>query len=204
MRQGTGFRNEDMAELIEHPRGALLVVADGAGGIPGGKEAAEMVVRLMREEAPQPRDFLDAGFWQKALRSMDLAIWDDAAAGQTTAVVVAVTPTRLAGAGVGDSRALLIGPDGCLELTRNQHRRPFLGTGAAVPVPFRRDVSGGRLLVATDGIFNYAGRETICALAREGDLAGAADALVEAVSLPNGALMDDVGLILCDLDGDRA
>jgi PPM family protein phosphatase len=40
-------------------------------------------------------------------------------------------------------------------MTTNQRRRPLLGTGEALPVQFEAERRGGRVLLASDGLFKY-------------------------------------------------
>ena len=51
-------------------------------------------------------------------------------------MITALSADGILGASVGDSGAWLVAPDGVLDLTAHQRRKPFPGTGMAVPVPF--------------------------------------------------------------------
>jgi hypothetical protein len=82
------------------------------------------------------------------------------------------------------------------DLTVNQRRRPLLGTGEALPVQFEATLQGGRLLLGSDGLFKYAPAERICALAMQGPVAVAADALGNSVRLPSRGLQDDIAVVL--------
>jgi serine/threonine protein phosphatase PrpC len=188
---------EDRAEVLEIADGLVLVVADGAGGRSGGADAAEGLVRLVREAVAAGRAPKDARRWSAFLASADDALVDDPEAGETTAVVATVTARGVVGASVGDSGLWLVGEEGWLDLTQGQPGKPFLGTGAARPVPFAARFPLGTLLAATDGLLKYAGPEQIAALARGADLNGAARELVDLVRLRSGALQDDVAVVLC-------
>ncbi len=196
---GAGPRNEDRAEVMRRGEVTVLVLADGAGGRAGGAEAAEGVLEYVRRELKRAEDPTDARFWCAALREADEALRADPEAGETTAVILAVCPEVLVGASVGDSGAFLLTDNRCVELTAAQHRKPFIGTGAARPTPVDRRRGKGRLLVATDGLLAYAGRSEICSAAGAGEPETAAEELVNLVRLPSGSLQDDVALILCDL-----
>jgi hypothetical protein len=63
-------------------------------------------------------------------------------------------------------------------------------------VSFSRPGLAGTLLVATDGLFNYARPEKIAAVALQEDLARATWDLIQLVRLPGGGLQDDVGMVL--------
>jgi len=52
--EGASGRNEDRAGVIERDWGAIVVVADGAGGIGGGAVATELVVETVREGLSEP------------------------------------------------------------------------------------------------------------------------------------------------------
>jgi serine/threonine protein phosphatase PrpC len=189
---------EDRLDAFE-PDGALVVVvADCAGGLAGGARAAELLVALVREAAGAPGFTpLRTEAWVEVLVRADLALEADPTAGETTAVVVAVADGLLLGASTGDSGAWVVQPGGGVDdLTARQHRKPRLGSGGAVPQPFSRSGLAGTLVVGTDGLFNYAGREKIAAVALGEDLDGAARALVQLVRLPGGGLQDDVGVVL--------
>jgi serine/threonine protein phosphatase PrpC len=137
--------------------------------------------------------------WIDLLGSVDALVEHDRAAGETTAVIVAVTDSGLVvGASCGDSGALVVRGDGTVdELTEGQHRKKRIGSGIAVPVGFDRLALEGTLVVASDGLLGYA-RPTVIAevvLVTE-DLDDAASALVGRVRLPSGSLMDDVAVVL--------
>jgi serine/threonine protein phosphatase PrpC len=114
-----------------------------------------------------------------------------------TAVVASVGPTGIEGASVGDSEAWIINSDGQKRLTRNQIRKPLLGSGSAYPVPFASGILDSTLLVASDGLFKYTDFENICPVALLENVDAAAAGLIELVRLPSGALWDDIAVILC-------
>ncbi len=188
---------EDRVDVLEHEGALVAVVADGAGGLSGGARAAELLVELVRESvASSTVDPRRAETWTELLARVDLFLEADPVAGETTAVVVAITEDQVVGASCGDSGAWVIHPDGGIDdLTIHQHRRLRVGSGRARPVAFSRPLFAGTLLVATDGLFNYARPEKIAAVALQEDLDGAARELVQLVRLPGGGLQDDVGVV---------
>lgn len=103
---------------------------------------------------------------------------------------------ELWGASVGDSGALLVTPDGPIELTAAQSRKPLAGSGACRPAIIPRQPLSRRLLVATDGLLKYTSLATINALARTGDVKSAVEALIQAAALRSGNLQDDVAVVL--------
>jgi hypothetical protein len=83
------------------------------------------------------------------------------------------------------------------DLTAGQSRKPLVGAGGR---PWRippTPLGDATLLVASDGLFRYAQRAAILRVATGDDLAAAAQALIELVRLPSGALQDDVAVVLC-------
>jgi hypothetical protein len=83
-----------------------------------------------------------------------------------------------------------------LLLCADQRRKPLRAPVRALPVVFDANPCGGRLLLATDGLVNYARVYRICALAMQGSVAEAAAALADCVRLPSGGLQDDVAVVL--------
>ena len=83
------------------------------------------------------------------------------------------------------------------DLTSKQHKKRRLGSGRAMPVAFERRTLDGTLVVATDGLFSYAGPKVVArVLIEHEDLDETAEALVQAVRLPSGDLIDDVAIVL--------
>lgn len=195
--EGYSSRLEDRAEVLPVPGAVVIVVADGAGGRAGGAEAADAVIRAVREAVAEgcrrP--------WHLVLRDADTVVLKDPKAGETTAVVLTADQEGVLGASVGDSGAWLITPTGYADLTSNQVRKPVIGSGGT-PMPFWAKWPGGSpatLLVATDGLLKYASPHQICQTALTPNVEDAARALVDLVRLRSGALQDDVALVLCRL-----
>ena len=153
-----------------------------------------MAVGLVRQNASQ----LSTGdLCAEMLRKMDTAIAKDPIAGETTCVLAILTQEDIFGASVGDSGGWLIPESGAhLDLTQAQQRKPFIGSGSAWPVPFRRSREVGSLLLATDGLLKYTSAERIIAVCRDPSADVAAAKLIELVRYPSGALPDDITVIL--------
>ena len=184
---------EDRATAIPTRDGYLVAVADGAGGTGGGAAAAERVIAALSKLATRAAN-VD---WWSALLELDEQL--SVSGGQTTGVVAFTDGNRITGASVGDSAAWLISPGGeVTDLTAHQRRRPLLGMGEALPVQFEAEIEGGRLLLASDGLFKYSTAEQICSLAMQGSVEEAARALANCVRLPSGALPDDVAVIVVE------
>ena len=180
----------------------VIVVADGAGGISGGAEAADAVCMLV-DDALKHRSFdpMSAGNWVELLREADVALERDAVCGETTAIVAAVSERHgIVGASAGDSKAIVIedekNPLPADDLTEHQ-RKMRIGSGMAAPVQFHRRRLRGRLLVATDGLFICATWPEIARAAMAGkDLGASARGLVELARMPAEFLADDVAIAL--------
>jgi serine/threonine protein phosphatase PrpC len=189
--------NQDRGAVIDSRTGLVLVVADGAGGRRGGKEAAVMAVELVRQKA---NELLDADSCVTLLQSMDQSISRDKAAGETTCAVAVVTEGEVYGASVGDSGVWSINESGFVNLTERQSRKPFIGSASAWPLPFEcKRTSGGFLLLATDGLLKYTSSDRIIAAFRAQDPSEIARKLIELVRYSSGALPDDTTVIVAKL-----
>jgi serine/threonine protein phosphatase PrpC len=181
---------QDRAGVQEVGDSVVIALADGAGGTGGGSKAAQAVVDAVFAAASQ------GPAWPGLLAELDR----DAVrlgGGQTTAIVLSVTRTGIAGAAVGDSGAWVIRNTAIEDLTAGQLRKPLLGAGCVPFVVRGRSLEGGTLLVASDGLINYASQASIARIASGEDLASAAHSLVDLVRLRSGALQDDVSIVLC-------
>ena len=197
--ESSGARGQDRIDIVEHPSGRVVILADGAGGTSGGAEAADTVLLWVKSYLTRGADIREASQWGELLSKIDRQV--SFVNGQTTAVIVAVFDDGVAGASVGDSAAWLVDDrSGYVELTANQIRKPLLGTGAARPVIFEHAGATGTLLVASDGLGNYARPDRICEFAREADLRLAARRLADLVRLKSGSLQDDIAIALCRKD----
>lgn len=199
--QGYGPLLQDRTTIMETETALLIAVADGAGGTSHGERAADLVITGLGEFARQGATFLDEETWATFLIDLDSVIAGDPEPGETTAVVLALTPELIRGASVGDSEAWLVTPSGCHDLTAQQQRKPLLGSGVAVPVAFRISHDGGTLVVGTDGLFKYAPAALIRDTVRRETPEEACGSLIARVRLPNGTLQDDVAVVVCRLPG---
>jgi serine/threonine protein phosphatase PrpC len=198
--EGHKRENEDRIGVCETHDALVLVVADGVGGRSGGGAASKRAVEIVRKAVTGERPNDEAQIWAERVAGIDRLLSRDKEAGETTLVVAAVTTGRaphIVGASVGDSGAWIVTTEGVDDLTRRQAHKPYLGSSAALPVPFDAVWNEGTLLLATDGLFKYTDRDRILAAVRVPDLDEAAQNLVELVRLPDGTFQDDVGILLC-------
>ncbi len=192
-----GTTCQDRAEIFDLHDRLIIALADGAGGRSGGSEAAEMVCRLVRE-ATFTSQLDDAMICAELLGNIDRAVAADIAAGETTAVIAVIRKDEIYGASVGDSGAWWIGTgQPQQDLTHVQRRKPFVGTGVAMAVPFEASVGEGTLLIATDGLLKYTSSERICETVRANDFNVVTEKLIDLVRLKSGALPDDVAVVVC-------
>jgi PPM family protein phosphatase len=190
-------QNQDRGLIVQDGPQVVLCVADGAGGLSGGAEAAILAADMVRQNASL---LVNEYACAELLRNMDAAVAKDSIAGETTCALAVLTSEEVFGASVGDSGIWIILKDGDhLNLTQAQQRKPFIGSGTAWPVPFRHARAAGCLLLATDGLLKYTSAERILAACREHSVDVAGQRLIELVRYPSGALPDDVTLILARL-----
>jgi serine/threonine protein phosphatase PrpC len=169
-----------------------IILADGAGGMAGGREAAELVGARAKLGLADPEACVTE------LRRLDTVLHDTVSAGETTCVLLVVRGDSYFGASVGDSCLWALHSGACIEITRDQVRKPLLGSGMAKPVGFGPRPFNGRLLLASDGLYKYVPFKVMEQLALQSPLPKAADALVEAARLPSGDLQDDVAVVLLE------
>jgi PPM family protein phosphatase len=181
---------QDRAAAFPFGHGHLLVVADGAGGVAWGAEAAQTVVDTVRGlDAARSYDCVEI------LRGLDARLASASAPGQTTAVIAFVTNEEIVGASVGDSGGWMLAGI-WLNLLEDQRHKPLLGTRDAVPIAFGPFPMGERVLLGSDGLFKYVDAERIGQIARHSSLEKAASDLVQAARLPSGALQDDIAVVI--------
>ena len=142
-------------------------MADGAGGLPGGSRAAELVIEAVTGGAANLMAAPDATQIQQFLQGLDRSLAVDRLAGETTACVVIVTPGMVVGASVGDSKAWMFPAGDQNELTARQSRKPLLGSEEAEVRAFSEALQAdARMLLCSDGLWKYADFREISRLAR--------------------------------------
>lgn len=181
-------RCEDRVAVFAHDARTVVVVADGAGGTGAGDVAALAIIREIEAEY---LNIHSANEWASLLRQIDCRVGE----GESTAVVVDLRTIGIAGASVGDSRAVIVKDGTISELTVNQKRKPLLGTGMAEPVGFVGPPLEGLLLVGTDGFFHYAKPNAILATIARSDFQTLPRKCIDMVRLPSGDYWDDVGIV---------
>ena len=186
MAAATGRDCQDYAEVERLSDGSLrLALADGVSGMSGGLEAATQAVQSWTKAKSLAPEL--------ALAEADSLLSRASHGGQTTAIYLELTPDSLQGASLGDSCVWFLEANGTwTELTEYQRRKPYLGSGEAVPIAFFRvPRESGRVLICSDGLWRFMDLADIWANAFLDPLAKAADAL-----LNKPPYMDDVSLVL--------
>lgn len=190
---------QDRAEIFDCGERTIVAVADGAGGISGAAEAAEMFMRLVRDAAPRLQTPTDC---QELLSRIDSEIARAADCGETTGIVLVVDQKLIFGASVGDSAAWVFKEKQRDELTAGQQRKPCLGTGMTSPRIFVRPRTPGTLIAATDGLWKYTNVGAIHQQSLATPITNLGAKLLELVRLPSGTFSDDVAIVACSLNGD--
>ena len=182
---------QDRAEIFCDGERIVVALADGAGGISGGAQAADELIRLVAESRSSLRSGPDC---VKLLQRADEEI--SAGGGETTGIVLIIEGGRIFGGSVGDSEAWFFTAMGKQHLTKSQQRKPLVGSGEAQPAAFAFEASEGLLLVASDGLWKYTSIEKIGAEIQAADRSTLLERLAGLVRLRSGALQDDVAMVM--------
>ena len=107
--------NEDTVAIIPYgPDAAVLVVADGVGGLPGGKRASETAVRMLEaslQEAMHETMLLRTAI-MNGIESANEAVRNIGNGSATTMTVVTVEGRTARTYQMGDSEAIVVGQRG--------------------------------------------------------------------------------------------
>ena len=206
---GKQSENEDTAAVIPYgPGAAVLVVADGAGGLPAGKRASLTAVTTLAASLQTAMDktMLLRTAILNGIEAANEAVLALANGCATTMTVITIEGLIARSYQIGDSEALVVGQRGLVKLQTTAHSP----TGFAVEAGFlderealhhedrhlvsnflgttdmRIDVGAGvelrprdTVLVASDGLTDNVHLDEIIEHIRKGDLAESAATLVE-------------------------
>jgi hypothetical protein len=181
--EGAAGRNEDRVVVEVRDGGVLVAVIDGAGGMAGGDVAADLLADALADATPH-----DLGIW---LAEQDARLARHREAGRAAIAVVWLGDVVM-GASVGDCELHWRGE----ALTHRQRRKPLVGSGEAVPIPFASPHTTGRLLATTDGVLPYLPVATRVA-ALDAPFRRVVPTLLAGLR-PGGRLVDDVGIVVVD------
>lgn len=198
--------NEDYIIARRHPSASdtfICILADGQGGRAHGALAARAACESAWTHASNRsvQTLFEDGTWQNILQHADHET--SLTGGFTTLVALAVSPDFVAGASSGDSKVFFKLPpySEIHEWTAHQRKNPPVGSQSADFVPFMcHAVSGGRIMLLSDGVWKYCGYD---ALKHSFDLPSSSvpDHLRNAVlSRAGSTLPDDFSIITVDID----
>jgi len=127
--------NEDTVAVIPFgPQAAVLVVADGAGGLPAGKRASLAAVTALAESLQ--RAMVETMLLRTAIlngiEAANIAVQDLGNGSATTLTVVTVEGLTVRSYQIGDSEAMVVGQRGLVRLQTTAHSP----TGFAVEAGF--------------------------------------------------------------------
>ncbi len=189
-------QGQDHANVFEINSYIVLLLADGAGGYKGAGKVSEKFLELITDKiksGPIPKDFM---VLEQIMRDIDSKLFQHSNGSETTAIVTIINDTQVWGVSVGDSQCWMFNNEFNYELTKNQYRKPLLGSGQAIPVGFGPFELNRFIVVGSDGLFNYTSIDSIekklCAV----DFADVSKSLIELVRLPSGNLQDDCSVVI--------
>ena len=197
--QSASAHGDDRVQVLEMPGGIAFVVADGAGGTGRGSQAAEHCIAFLTN-AYQTCEDRDDLYWVEILRQVDTELHASNTGGETTCIIIECRRDELWGASVGDSRAFFVEAGQPHDLTVGQVRKPLLGSGNAKPKPIGDDAASGTLIMATDGLWNYAPYDQVFAALDIDELEAIPEKLVSLARLPSGNLQDDIGIVVAEIE----
>lgn len=204
--------NEDSVAIIPWgPQAAVLVVADGAGGLPAGKKASLTAIQVLTkslqislERTMQLRTAVMNG-----IEAANVAVRELANGSATTLTVVTIEGRLARSYQIGDSEALIVGQRGLIKLQTTPHsptgfavEAGFLDQREALHHAERHLVSNfigtpdmtidvgaavelrprDTVVVASDGVTDNIHIEELVEMIRKGPLEEAASAVIDKVS----------------------
>lgn len=130
-----GSENEDTVALIPYgPEAAVMVVADGAGGLPAGKRASSTAVASLAASlhAAMEETTLLRTAILNGIDAANSAVQDIGNGSATTLTVITIEGRTVRSYQVGDSEAIVVGQRGLIRLQTTPHSP----TGFAVEAGF--------------------------------------------------------------------
>jgi serine/threonine protein phosphatase PrpC len=127
--------NEDTVAVIPYgPGAAVLIVADGAGGLPAGKRASEIAVTTLIEslQVAMSETMLLRTAILNGIDAANLAVQNLGNGSATTLTLVAIEGLTVRPYQIGDSEAMVVGQRGLIKLQTTAHSP----TGFAVEAGF--------------------------------------------------------------------
>ncbi len=201
--------NEDTVGIIPWgPQAAVLVVADGAGGLPAGKRASLAAVTALKDslQVALEKTTLLRTAVLNGIEAANAAVRELGSGSATTLTVVTIEGRIARSYQIGDSEAIVVGQRGRIKLQTTAHsptgfavEAGFLGQREALhhaerhlvsnfigTADMRIDVGAGvaldprdTVIVASDGLMDNVHLDEIVELTRKGPLSRAADQVIE-------------------------
>lgn len=201
--------NEDTVAVVPWGPGAcVLVVADGAGGLPAGKRASQTAVDALAAslEVAMEKTMLLRTAVINGIEAANDAVRELANGSATTLTIVTIEGALARSYQIGDSEALIVGQRGRIKLQTTAHsptgfavEAGFLDEREALhhedrhlvsnfigTVDMSIDVGTGirlsprdTVIVASDGVTDNVHVEELVEMIRKGPLDAAADAVIE-------------------------
>jgi len=204
--------NEDTVAVIPYGlNAAVLIVADGAGGLPAGKRASETAVATLLKslQIAIAETMLLRTAVLNGIETANAAVLDLANGSATTMTVVTVEGSSVRAYQIGDSEAMVVGQRGAIKLQTTAHsptgfavEAGFLDQRAALHHAERHLVSNflgtsdmridvgtlvelkprDTILLASDGLTDNVHVDEVIELIRKGPLDNAVDSTIELAS----------------------
>lgn len=127
--------NEDTVAVIPYgPQAAVLVVADGAGGLPAGKRASQAAVTTLFDclQSSMAETMLLRTAILNGIEAANLAVQNLSGGSATTLTVITIEGLVARAYQIGDSEAVIVGQRGRIKLQTQVHSP----TGLAVEAGF--------------------------------------------------------------------
>ncbi|MDH3200867.1 MAG: hypothetical protein OEM15_08245 [Myxococcales bacterium] len=139
--------SHDRLSVLRDAHRTLIALADGADSGGASQAAAALTVRELARcfrNGSLPDNPFD---WEMVLQGIDLTVFKDPVASETSALVMIVQQDVVVGASVGDSLAYIVSTVGDSQLLTARYRHePRIGTGMAVPIGFGPVQLDGKLI----------------------------------------------------------
>ncbi|MDH3623242.1 MAG: protein phosphatase 2C domain-containing protein [Myxococcales bacterium] len=137
----------DRLLVLRDAHRTLIALADGSDSGAASQAAAALTVRELARcfrNGTLPDNSRD---WEMVLQGIDLTVFKDPVAGETSALVLLVQQNVVVGASVGDSLAYTVPTVGEAQLLTARYRdEPRIGTGMAAPIGFGPVKLNGKLI----------------------------------------------------------
>jgi len=128
-------QNEDTVAVVSYgPQASVLIVADGAGGLPAGKKASLAAVSTLVDalQASTDKTFLMRTTIMDGIEAANNAVMDLGNGSATTLTVITIEGLTVRAYQIGDSEAVVVGQRGRIKLQTTPHSP----TGFAVEAGF--------------------------------------------------------------------